>query len=249
MAPSVRSLVYAGVEFVTTKRAAHDEFLAWLRLANAGMLHDGNVYAMDWAIERLPSSAPVLEIGSFCGLSANAMTYLLGKHGKPNRLVTCDKWIFEDYEGENLGTSDIPHTAFREHVKETFLRNVRFFSRHRLPHTIEVFSDEFFDLWKRRAAVLDVFDRSTPMGGPISFAYIDGNHTYPYAKRDFEHTDRHLEVGGFILFDDSSDRNLCGLTRLMREVEHTGRYEVVMKNPNYLFRKTRASWVHLPSRA
>ena len=49
----------------------------------------------------------------------------------------------------------------------------------------------------------DVFGRSFQLGGPISFCYIDGNHTDDLAKRDFENCDRYLEKGGFVLFDDS----------------------------------------------
>ena len=40
--------------------------------------------------------------------------------------------------------------------------------------------------------------------GPISFCYIDGNHTHEGVKQDFLNCDRWIESGGFILFDDSS---------------------------------------------
>ena len=75
------------------------------------------------------------------------------------------------------------------------------------------------------------------MGGEISFCYIDGNHTYDFAKRDFENLDPYLELGGLVLFDDSSDLDTFGLTRLMKEIKRNKKYELVMKNPNYLFKK------------
>lgn len=74
-------------------------------------------------------------------------------------------------------------------------------------------------------------------GGEISFSYIDGNHTYAFAKRDFENTDRVLVSGGFILFDDSSDDSTWEVNRLTREIAAGQRYELISKTPNYLFRK------------
>ena len=55
-------------------------------------------------------------------------------------------------------------------------------------------------------------------------------------KRDFENCDAFLQVGGFILFDDSTDQGF-GVFRLMPEVLATGRYRLVARNPNHLFQK------------
>ncbi len=38
-----------------------DEYVNWLCFANAGMLDRGNLYLMDYAMSRLPSTAPMLE--------------------------------------------------------------------------------------------------------------------------------------------------------------------------------------------
>lgn len=213
-----------------------DDFLPWLGFANAGMLGAGNVFLMDYAIERV-SSSPILEIGTFCGLSTNVMAYLLRRHKKNNRIYSADKWIFEGSEQIYLGSSGISHADYREFVKSSYLRNVAFFSPTNTPFTIEVVSDEFFELWGRNENASDVFGRSITLGGPISFCYIDGNHTLEFVKRDFENTDRYLEPGGFILFDDSGDGDSFGLTPLMSEISQRGDYQLVMKNPNYLFQK------------
>lgn len=53
-----------------------DDYVNWLCYANAGMLHRGNLYCFDYAIRNLPSEAPIVEVGSFCGLSANLLTLL-----------------------------------------------------------------------------------------------------------------------------------------------------------------------------
>lgn len=214
-----------------------DEYLTWLRFANPGMLHGGNVFAMKHAIERLPTDDPIVEIGSFCGLSTNAMTYFLRITNKPNAMFCSDRWIFENSEsGKTIGASNISHDEYREFVKESFKRNISMFSPNR-PYPIELFSDEFFAKWKVAEDVEDVFGRPVRLGGKISFCYIDGNHTYDFAKRDFENTHEHLVSGGFILFDDSADTDPFGLTRLMNEVSRRPDYKLVMKNPNYLFQK------------
>ena len=61
-------------------KTVKSEYLNWLLLANAGMLHKGNIYCLDFAVQNLPSNNPVIEIGSFCGLSTNVISYLLSKY-------------------------------------------------------------------------------------------------------------------------------------------------------------------------
>jgi hypothetical protein len=56
---------------------------------------------------------------------------------------------------------------------------------------------------------------------------------------DFELADECLEEGGFMLFDDSGDASGCEVCRVIEEVKATGRYELVIANPNYMFRKLR----------
>ena len=142
-----------------------NEYLGWLQFAVPGMLERGNVDCFDWAIRHLPSDAPIVEIGSFCGLSTNVMTYLKRHHGKTNRLITCDRWIFErrDKTAE-LDDSGVSFDDYREFVRETFLRNAHMFSRHDLPFTVELFSDEFFEAWTARDTMNDVFGRSIALG-------------------------------------------------------------------------------------
>src|ERR1700741_4792473 len=113
-----------------------DDYVNWLCYANAGMLHRGNLYSFDYAIRNLPSDAPIVEVGSFCGLSTNLLTYYKQRHGKENTLITCDKWDFENQNGSAVGDSTIQHSEYREFVRETFLRNVSMFSRDSLPYAI-----------------------------------------------------------------------------------------------------------------
>jgi|SRR6266446_6622751 methyltransferase family protein len=213
-----------------------DEFVTWLCFANAGMLEKGNVYLVDYAISRLSSDAPMLEIGSFCGLSANLLTYYKHKYGRSNPLFTCDKWEFENRMGDCVGDSSISFEQYKEFVRDSYLRNIKTFSQGDFPFTVEALSVEFFNLWRENKATRDVFDRPVTLGGPLSFCYIDGEHTYEGAKADFENCDKFLQVGGFILFDDSA-LEYMGVSRLMLEVLATGRYKLIARNPNHLFQR------------
>jgi hypothetical protein len=215
-----------------------DEYVRWLFYANAGMLDPGNLYCFDYAIRNLPSEAPILEIGSFCGLSTNVLTYYKEKHSVRNRLITCDKWEFETAQLDSMvGESSISHSEYRAFAMETYIRNIRMFSRYDLPYTVEMLSDDFFAAWREAAKVSDVSGRPIQLGGPISFCYIDGNHSYEYAKRDFENCDEFLEKGGFILFDDSADGSRWEVCQVVAEVKRSGKYDLIVKNPNYLFQK------------
>ena len=215
-----------------------DDFVAYLTFANAGMLNKGNLLCFDYALSHLPSNNPIVEIGVFAGLSTNLLTYYKRRHGITNPLFNCDRWLFEGAEaGGMVGDSTLAHADYRLHVRDTYRRNVEFFSKGDLPATIELLSDEFFDAWEYRRKVTDLFGRPAQLGGPISFCYIDGDHSYESARRDFLNADRFLEPGGFILFDDSADGSHWEVTRVIEEVKAMPNYEVAVRNPNYLVRK------------
>lgn len=223
----------------------NENFLNWLQWANPGHFHPGNLYCYELVCRHLKSDSPWLEIGTFAGLSTNQMGHFKRKHGLKNTLFTCDKWHFEGGpHGHQIGESGISHDEYSKFMKESYIRNAKFFSYDSLPHTIELFSDDFFDAWRKGEEREDVFGRRVKLGGPLSFSFIDGNHSYDYAKRDFENTDEFLEVGGFVLFDDSADGSKShqgkdwDVCKVIDEVKATGRYEVVIQNPNYLFVRT-----------
>lgn len=220
-----------------TKQA--NEFLTWVHYAVPGMLGQGNIDAMEYALAKMPSGNPILEIGSFCGLSTVVLSYLLDKLSLPTKIFTCDKWEFETQQlGRPLGDSpSVTHDIYQAYVKSTFIRVMHAFAAKRLPHTIECVSDEFFRRWFENEETVDLFDRQVTLGGKISFCYIDGNHSYEFAKRDFENTDKALVSGGFILFDDSGDESDWEVNRLTREIAAGQQYKVVSRKPNYLFQK------------
>lgn len=219
-------------------RVLDDEFVRWLCYANAGMLKPGNAWSMDYAIRHLPSGPAVVEIGSFAGLSANAICHLLRKHGRSNPFFTCDNWdVTAHGETRRIEGSRLTFPEYARYVKESFLRNVGFFSPENRPYAIESSSADFFEKWRTAQTVPDVFGRTARLGGPIGFAYVDGIHSIEAVRAEFETIDRFLEPAGFILFDDSADSSPFGLNRLMREIAARGRYELLGQTPNYFFRK------------
>jgi hypothetical protein len=215
----------------------NDEYINWLCYANPGMLERGNLYSIDHAIGHLPSVAPILEIGTFCGLSTNVITHFKRKHGVSNPLITCDKWEFENVNGRsNIPDSPVLFSDYKTFSKNSYLRNIQMFSPDDLPFTFEMTANEFFDAWKNRKNCADVLGRTRALGGPFSFCYVDGNHTYEFAKQDFLHCDSYLENGGFILFDDSTLTEFT-LHKLMPEITTLGHYRLVAENPYHLFQK------------
>jgi hypothetical protein len=219
--------------------SAWSEYLSWLTFAVPGMLVRGNADAIAFALQHLPSGAALVEIGSFCGLSTCIISYFREKLGLVNPFYTCDLWTFEGQAlGRLLGDSKtLTHDDYKSFVRESFLRNVRTFCRPNIPRTIEADSDTFFEKWTSNQNVIDVFGAPVTLGGPISFCFIGGNHSYAFARRDFENTDRFLVPKGFILFDDSADGSEWEVCQVVKEVLASNAYSLVSKNPNYLLQK------------
>lgn len=228
-----------------------DDFIARLRCAliGEGMINEGNIYAFDYAIQHLPQKGALIEIGSFGGMSTNIICYLLRKYQKNNLFFTADPWIYEGYHDEARlhdahylqymdGSNRITRKAYTDFIKEGFIRNTCFFSAENLPYTIQSFSEDFFQKWQKKEMATDVFERGVVLGGAISFAYIDGNHAFDYAKKDFEQVYQHLVSGGFILLDDSADFYHYGSAELPAFIQKMyPDMKCVLKNPNYLFQK------------
>ncbi len=220
-----------------------DEYTTWLSYGNAGFLDPGNLYCFDFAMRNLADDSPLLEIGTFCGFSANLLTYYKARYGRSNRLITTDPWRFQ--EMSEVLRLDLPQPqplsreSFRQFIKESYRRNVECFSGFDLPYTVELASNDFFVAWRQQQRTTDVLGRSLQLGGPISFVYIDGDHSYKQTYQDFLNCDRHLVPGGFILFDDSADGSDWEVCDVVRQVQRQPNYELVLKNPNYFFMKRR----------
>jgi predicted O-methyltransferase YrrM len=214
-----------------------DPGLAWLTRSIPGWLNPGNVAAFDHVARHLPPGA-VVEIGSYAGLSLTTLHYLLRKHGLPNPLFSTDTWVFEVSDDPlAVGPASLTPTERRAAIADTFDRAVRLNCRGSLPHHFELDSDAFFAAWRTGAPVTDFFGRTATPGGPIAFAYVDGDHSAAQSWRDFENVARHLSPGGFVLFDDSADGTHWGCHDSAVRAAATPGFTLVSKAPNYLVRK------------
>jgi hypothetical protein len=216
---------------------ASDAYIDWVVRMIGGWLEPGagNLVSFLYAATHLPEAGAVVEVGSFLGASTNILCYLLERYARRRPLFNCDPWCFEGTEEPIGGYFDAAQPAWRDYARETFLRNTRIFSASHLPHSLELDSDRFFELWKRGAEVTDLFGRWVRLGGPVGFAYIDGNHTYEQAHKDAENIREHLVPGGLILLDDSGDDSPFGCKRVVPDLLASG-FSVVCSNPNYLLR-------------
>jgi len=204
---------------IATHLVNHDEYLRWMIQMLGGWLNlgDGNCQCFSHAIRHMPPGGAVVEIGSFLGVSICAISYLLLRHDRLNTLWNTDPWAFEETEKPIGGFFDAASPAYRDYCVETYKRNVELFAARRPPTTIAAFSDDFFRAWATSTEIADVFGKPAQLGGAISFAYIDGAHTYEAARNDFENVCRHLLPGGFVLFDDSNPRLSFGCVRTAAE--------------------------------
>lgn len=218
-----------------------DPFVQYISYIIGGYLHPGNVPAFEYALSKMPAGGAVVEIGSFLGLSTNVLSYGLQKLQRDAPFFSCDPWRYGP-EGLDVPQFSTDSPQFDAWSRELFVQNSRLFSHDRLPHTIEATSESFFESWKEAATVNDVFGREAKLGGPIAFAYIDGNHSYEASRSDFGWVDHHLLPGGIILFDDSADDSQSpGVRRTVAEVKRHSDYRLLFRSPNYCFLKTAAS--------
>jgi Methyltransferase domain len=226
----------------------HDEFQARLpsAIVGANMLHEGNPYLFDWAIQHMPDQGAVLEIGSYGGLSTNLLIHFLRKYNKNNPFFTCDAWVYEGYRDAQEGAvtwmdgrTDVSRVDFMAHIKASFIQSTRLLSADRLPYTIHARSADFLVQWTKNEPATDVFGRTVQLGGDLAFAYIDGDHSYATAAMEFRYIDACLLPGGVLLLDDSGRGMPFGSVQLAEEIRHRSDYRLVARNPNVMFQKLR----------
>lgn len=230
-----------------SKSEQQDDFIRRIRslVIGEGMLKDGNIELMNYAIQNMPQEGSVLEIGSYGGLSTNLIIYLMNLHQKNNSFFTCDAWIYEgskDRAGFPIdlsidGRKDVLRADYSVYMKNAFINSTQFLSPKNLPFSFHMYSDDFFDNWKGCEKKSDVFGREITLGGHFSFAYIDGGHSYEVVSRDFNNVASNLVLHGFILLDDSGDPKDLASAHLISDIKKDKHFRVVSQNPNYLIQK------------
>lgn len=200
-----------------------------------GWLDKGHLWSFEYAIKNLPNQNPILEIGTFFGLSTNTILYYLKKHNKTNLLITTD-WYRADIPQDEKICNVVNVQDYQTYIKDSFVRNVRFFNPQAQICSSDLSTNDFFAAWNTNE-ITNLFGGTFQPNNQISFAYVDGNHQYDYVKQDFINIDKILCKDGFILFDDSADYTNWGSKLVAREVAKLSNYKVIRKNPHYLFQK------------
>lgn len=154
---------------------------AWAAASKVpGFLAEDEARFLGMAAACAPRNGSIVEIGSFKGKST-VMLAKVSQHYKLGRVVAIDPHNFNDPELEEYRT--VPDAS----SYDEFLQNL---------HVAGV--SDFVDI--RRAFSKDV---SAMWNSPIRFLWIDGDHTYPGAKSDFDGFFRHLEPQGIVAFHDA----------------------------------------------
>jgi len=151
-------------------------------------------------------------------------------------LFTTD-WFWGDIKKEEKNVCITDSTQLITFLKDSFIGNVKFFNPNGKIFSTDLTSDDFFAAWNQNVELNNLFGGKFKAEGQISFAYIDGNHKYDFAKKDFLNVDKLLIKGGYILFDDSADYTNWGSKLVAQEAVKSGKYKVVFKNPHYLVQK------------
>ena len=186
----------------------NNETLEWMNYAFASPENGFPVqkqYSCRYALERLPTELPILEIGVFAGRSTNFLIYLKERLNLSNRVITTDPWRFGT---EKQVTQNVTMEDYQNHIKEQFIRSMRFWHEDDLPESFDLHSDEFFSRWTMSRKLKSLFSNELQLGGEISFCYLDGDHSYEQVKKDFININKILQIHGFIYFDDSDRYHL-----------------------------------------
>jgi predicted O-methyltransferase YrrM len=215
---------------------SRDEYVEHIIRIIGGWLDPGNVRSFDYCLKHMPRGGAALEIGSFLGLSTCVLAYGILRLRPGTRLVTCDSFLFAGRDKPKGGYFDTGSVEYREWVMDGLRKALTLFCKGNEPYVIEASSADFLAWWREGRQAQDMLGRTIALGGPLSFAYIDGDHTYAGVKGDLEALTPLLLPGGLVLFDDSADSSeYAGIRKLMGELLSDPGYELVMRDPNYCF--------------
>jgi hypothetical protein len=207
----------------------------WMKPAIAGWCDDQNVDAMAIAIESMPAGA-VVEIGSFVGRSTCMIARLLELVRTDAPFYSIDDWFFQGHSSGAIVSEHVTHDNWRAYTERSFRVNVEYFAAKR-PRHLKMRSDDFFIAWKNGEHHTDIFEREFKLGGPIAFAYVDGDHRYEPCRRDVENVLSVLAPGGFLFLDDSYDGIPFGSGQVGKELLDRTGLRLMGRFPNLLFQR------------
>jgi hypothetical protein len=181
----------------------------WLDDAEADLL----IGASAQVLRELPSAHALVEVGSHCGRS----TVVLGKVAQAVR-PEARVYAIDPHDGR-LGALD--GSLIQRHPSlASFRRNIAAAGVSEVVVSIQSRSEDVS--WTE----------------PIALLLIDGLHDYTSAARDFHHFERHVVIGGYVLFHDHADY-FPGVQAVSAEAIASGAYRrVSLQGSLLLLQKT-----------
>lgn len=157
------------------------------RYVQTGMAEDHVLALFDTAYSLADGDPVVVEIGSWLGRSAVALS--LGIKRKKGAVLYCIDPFNADSDpvsAKNLGgiaqELGVP-------LLELFTRNVKRYGSYKHVRPLQGYSTDFSKDWNK----------------PIDMLFIDGNHSYEGAKRDFLEWSPFVKPGGYLAMHDVSN--------------------------------------------
>jgi predicted O-methyltransferase YrrM len=161
------------------------------------------------AESQMPEGSVIVEIGSLLGKSAIAMASVT------DQPIVCidphntEAWVYprgmEDPEEMRDWRAQMGDTY------EQFIENLEHFGVRDKIEVIKQYSDQAAREWD---------------GRKIGMLFIDGDHSYKWAKHDFEAFEKHLVRGAVVVFHDFDAVNFPGVFKYVSELIQTRRATV-----------------------
>ena len=166
-----------------------------------GLLGEAEAHLLGTVAACVPRGGAIVEIGSFKGKSTVVLSKIAAHYGL-GPVVAIDPHNFNNAELEAHRTS--PEAS----SYDEFVRNLASAGVGDRVEIHRAYSTEIAPRWIR----------------PISFLWIDGDHSYAGAKADFDGFARHLVPGGVVAFHDALHEFAGPIRVFVEEVLRSDRY-------------------------
>jgi predicted O-methyltransferase YrrM len=186
--------------------------------AVGGMMRDEETQLL-YDLARQAQGGCIVEIGSYHGRSTVALA-IGTRAGQRVRVYAIDPFVpFTGPAGGKYGALD----------RVLFIRNLLLAGVGELVWPIHLTAEQASKGWSE----------------PISLLWIDGDHTYPAARADFDNWAPYVLPGGIVAFHDSTREDL-GPKRVVAEVLATGAYEKLGLVSSLTYLRKRGAEAPLP---
>ena len=153
-----------------------------------GWLAEKEAFALHDIAKGLRNHCVIVEIGSWLGKSSVILSQAIKR--KRGAKLFCIDPLNADSDPESVGIMRATADGMKSNTLfQKFSENVHKYGVPRRIKALQGYSHEFSSAWTR----------------PIDLLFIDGNHSYEAARRDFEEWSRFVKPGRFLAMHDVSE--------------------------------------------